>query len=273
MKRNRGLVAGALALGIVALGSVPEAQTLPPKVIRQNMPIVALQNGHFQESISIGEAKAQGDLGIGAMASLDGEIVNVGGVIYQFKPDGTVLVPRDNERLSFSTMARFKPSGAPTRLPAGTSLACLGTVLDPSLTSLNTFYAVRIQGTFSSVTSRTYPRQQEEDGKFPPLCKVEPAVFPPFTNVRGTIVGFRSPDMSTLAIPGYHLHFLTADKKGGGHVLDFIVTNATVEIERIDNLALGFPTDPAFAKVDLSKATTCSPPPPTPPEPVCPPPQ
>jgi acetolactate decarboxylase len=228
-------------------------------VIRQNMPIVALQNGHFQPSISIGDAKAQGDLGIGAMASLDGEVVNVGGVIYQFKPDGTVLVPQNNERLSFSTMTHFRPSGSPTPLPAGTSLASLGTVLDPSLSSLNTFYAVRIHGTFSSVTSRTYPRQQPgQDGKFPPLCKVPPAVFPPFTNVRGTIVGFRSPNMATLAIPGYHLHFLTADKKGGGHVLDFIVTNATVEFERIDNLVLGFPTDAAFAKIDLSKAITCS---------------
>jgi acetolactate decarboxylase len=267
MGSNRGLVGGWIALGVVALSSVSSAQTLPPKVIRQNMPIVALQNGYFNPSISIGEAKAQGDLGIGAMAFLDGEVVNVGGVIYQFKPDGTVLVPGDRERLSFSTMIRFKP-GAPTPLPAGTSLACLGTVLDPSLPSLNNFYAVRIRGTFSSVTSRTFPRQQEP---FPPLCQVEQAVFPPFTNVRGTIVGFRSPNMSTLAIPGYHLHFLTGNRKGGGHVLDFIVTNATVEIERIDNLALGFPTDPAFAKVDLSKAITCSPPPPTPPEPVCPP--
>lgn len=271
MKSNLGLVTGWMAFGLVILAPVSGAQP-PPKAIRQNMPIVALQNGHFQASISIGEAKAQGDLGIGAMASLDGEVVNIGGVIYQFKPDGIVLVPRNNERLSFSTMTRFKPSGAPTRLPAGTSLACLGTVLDPSLPSLNTFYAIRIHGTFSSVTSRTYPRQQlRPDGTFPPLCEVKPAVFPPFTNVRGTIVGFRSPDMSTLAIPGYHLHFLTADKKGGGHVLDFIVTNATVEIERIDNLALGFPTDEAFAKIDLSKAITCSPPPPAPPEPVCPP--
>jgi acetolactate decarboxylase len=141
MKSNRILVAGALALGLVALGSVPEAQTLPPKVIRQNMPIVALQNGHFQESISIGEAKAQGDLGIGAMASLDGEVVNVEGVIYQFQSNGVVRVPPNSERLSFSSMTRFRPTRPVSSLPAGTSLAGLGPLLDPTLPTLNTFYA------------------------------------------------------------------------------------------------------------------------------------
>lgn len=98
MKSNRGLVAGGMVLGLVVLGGAPEAQTPPSKVIRQNMPIVALQNGHFQPSISIGDAKAQGDLGIGAMASLDGEVVNVDGVIYQFGSDCVVRVPPDNAR-------------------------------------------------------------------------------------------------------------------------------------------------------------------------------
>lgn len=268
MKSNRGLVAGGVLLGFIALTWALGAQTPPSKAIRQNMPIVALQNGHFQPSISIGEATAQGDLGIGAMASLDGEVVNVGGVIYQFKPDGTVLMPRNSERLSFSAMTRFRPSRPAIKLPAGMPFACLGPTLDPILPTTNTFYAVRIQGTFSSVTSRTYPRQQSP---FPPLCKVAPTIFPPFKNIKGTIVGFRSPEyLSIVAIPGYHLHFLTGDRKGGGHVLDFTVTDATVEIERLDSLALDFPTDHAFATMDLSKPITCSAPEPEPAPPVCP---
>jgi acetolactate decarboxylase len=273
MKSNRGLVAGGIVLGLVISGGVPEAQTPPSKVIRQNMPIVALQNGHFPPSISIGEAKAQGgDLGVGAMASLDGEVINVDGVIYQFGSDCVVRVPPDGARLSFSAMTRFRPSRPSAPLPAGTSLASLGPLLDPSLPSLNTFYAIRIEGTFSSVTSRTYPRQQEVNGRFPPLCKVMPKVFPVFKNVKGTIVGFRSPQyLSNLAIPSYHLHFLTADKKGGGHVLDFTVAQATVEIDRVDSLALDLPADEAFATMDLSKPITCSPPIPTPPPSACPP--
>lgn len=168
-------------------------------------------------------------------------------------------------------MTRFRPSRPSTALPAGTTLASLGPALDPSLPSLNTFYAIRIEGTFSSVTSRTYPRQQEVNGRFPALCKVVPKVFPVFKNVKGTIVGFRSPQyLSNLAIPSYHLHFLAADKKGGGHVLDFTVAQATVEID-VDSLALDFPTDQAFATMDLSQAITCSPPIPTPSPSACPP--
>lgn len=257
MKSKRRFVAGGLVLGLVTLGCVLEAQTPPPRVMWQNMPIVALQNGHFQESVTIGEAKAHGDLGIGAMAQLDGEVVSVGGVIYQFGSDGVVRVPPDSARMSFAAMARFRPSSRPAALPAGTIFKNLGSVVDPGLPSLNTFYAIRIQGTFSSVLSRTYPRQQEP---FPPLCKVEQTKFPPFTNVKGTIVGFRSPQyLSNLALPGYHLHFLTDDKKGGGHVLDFTVASATIEVDRTDSLALDFPTDRAFATMDLSSAVTCPP--------------
>jgi len=39
-------------------------------------------------------------------------------------------------------------------------------------------------------------------------------------------------------------------------VLDFTVASATVEIDRIDSLALDFPTDRAFATMDLSKPMT-----------------
>lgn len=272
MKSKRGLVAGGMTLGLVTLACAVSAQTAAPNVIRQNMPIVALQNGHFQESLTIGEAKAQGDLGIGAMASLDGEVINVDGTIYQFGSDGVVRVPPDDARLSFSAMTLLRASRPPIQLPAGTSLACLGPVLDPLLPTLNSFYAVRIRGTFSSATARTFPRQQPP---FTPLCKVPQTIFPPFTNVRGTMVGYRSPGspryLENVALADYHLHFLNNAKDGGGHVLDFIVTDATVEIELLDNLVLDFPKDRAFAEMDLSEPITCSPPPSTPTPPVCPP--
>lgn len=271
MKSNRGLLAGGVVLSLVAMGCASSAPT-PPNVIRQNMPIVALQNGHFQESISIGEAKAQGNLGIGAMAFLDGEVINVDNVIYRFGTDGAVQVPPDTASLSFSAMTQFRPSRPAVRLPAGMSFACLGPVLDPTLPTTNSFYALRIRGTFSSVTARTFPRQEEP---FPPLCRVTPTIFPAFQNVSGTIVGYRSPGspryLENIALADYHLHFLTADRRGGGHVLDFTVADATVEIERLDSLVQDFPTDRAFNTMDLSTPITCSAPQPPPPAPACPP--
>lgn len=272
MKSNRGLLGGGVVLALIALPWALNAQTPSAKVIRQNMPIVALQNGHFEESISIRDAKAQGDLGIGAMAFLDGEVVNVGGVIYQFTSNGTVQVPLDTARLAFSAMTRFSPSRAPIALPTGTSLACLGPMLDPTLPTLNAFYAVRIHGTFSSVTARTFPSQRPP---FPPLCAVPPTIFPAFENVPGTIVGFRSPGspryLENIALAGYHFHFITGDRSGGGHVLDFTTANATVEIERLDSLVQDFPNDRAFDTMDLSTPITCSAPQPPPPTPACPP--
>ena len=42
-----------------------------------------------------------------------------------------------------------------------------------------------------------------------------------FEDEPGTIVGFRFPDFGEgVEIAGYHLHFISADRTWGGHVLD-----------------------------------------------------
>ena len=46
-------------------------------------------------------------------------------------------------------------------------------------------------------------------------------------DVEGTMVGFRFPDYSEgIEVSGYHLHFITADRTRGGHVLACHPTSA-----------------------------------------------
>jgi len=52
-------------------------------------------------------------------------------------------------------------------------------------------------------------------------------------------------------VPGYHLHFLRADGKRGGHVLDFVVDNATLEIDDSREFSLILPDDAAFDRANL----------------------
>jgi len=42
-------------------------------------------------------------------------------------------------------------------------------------------------------------------------------------DTEGTLVGFYTPAfMGSLSVPGMHLHFLSADRKTGGHLLEWL---------------------------------------------------
>src|SRR5213075_681405 len=57
--------------------------------------------------------------------------------------------------------------------------------------------------------------------------------------ISGTLVGFRFPEyMKGLNVPGYHFHFLSDDKKTGGHVLDLSGSDFEIEIDSMDDFEL-----------------------------------
>ncbi len=56
---------------------------------------------------------------------------------------------------------------------------------------------------------------------------------------QGSLVGFWSPPYmgTALTVPGFHLHFLSADKERGGHVLDAKLLQGTAYIQPVSRLA------------------------------------
>jgi acetolactate decarboxylase len=54
-----------------------------------------------------------------------------------------------------------------------------------------------------------------------------------FRNLSGTLVGFWTPEYAkSLNVPGYHLHFVSADRAHGGHVLQCRGKNLRLQIQR-----------------------------------------
>jgi acetolactate decarboxylase len=79
--------------------------------------------------------------------------------------------------------------------------------------------AVRLIGTFTTLTARSVPAQSQP---YPPLAEVvaEQTVFP-LQNVAATLVGFRTgADLLGIGAPGVHLHGLTRARDAGGHILN-----------------------------------------------------
>jgi acetolactate decarboxylase len=124
--------------------------------------------------------------------------------------------------------------------------------VDKAVPSKNIFYALMAQGLFDYIKVRAVPRQKPP---YPPLSEVakRQPVYE-HEGVRGTLVGFRFPNYAQgLNVPGYHVHFLTDTRAAGGHVLDFRLRDATVQIDVTSDLHMEVPACGAFLDADLSK--------------------
>ena len=133
-----------------------------------------------------------------------------------------------------------------------TNLAQLTARLDAAIAATNRPCAIRIDGVFRFVRTRSVPPQRPP---YPPLAEVAKlqAVFE-FHDVRGTLVGFRCPPwMKGLSVPGYHLHFLTADRTGGGHVLDLAFADLAAGLDECGTMTVVLPGSQAFGAVNLNQ--------------------
>ena len=114
--------------------------------------------------------------------------------------------------------------------------------------------AVRLDGHFDLVRARSVPRQEPP---YRPLTDVvgEQHVFE-LTEVEGTMMGFRFPDYAEgIEVSGYHLHFVTADRSRGGHVLDSRAAGLKVGLDPSSDLHVELPPGIELAAPELAGDT------------------
>jgi acetolactate decarboxylase len=210
----------------------------------------ALVEGLYKGEVTVGALREHGDFGLGTFAELDGEMIVLDGRFFQVRSDGVAHEVDDGVSTPFAVVTHFVPE---RRLDgvACASLAELGRVVDGLRDSDNAFYAIRVDGEFERLHTRAMCRT--EDGV--PLA--EAAAHQPEFELRGvggTMIGFWSPAYAkTLAIPGYHLHVLTADRSAGGHVLDCAGTNLHIQLQRELDLRVSLPHSAEFLNADLTR--------------------
>ena len=115
-------------------------------------------------------------------------MIPINGHFYYFRSDGTVTQESYSSRVPLAVITRFR-SGV--RFSTNDlSMDALGREIDQHIPSTNLFYAVRIHGQFSELTTRAIPKL------FPPYPLLAEALKEevrfPFQNIKGTLVAFRS---------------------------------------------------------------------------------
>jgi acetolactate decarboxylase len=72
--------------------------------------------------------------------------------------------------------------------------------------------------------------------------------------VSGTAVGFWTPLYArTINVAGWHLHFVTDDRTGGGHFLDCQGADLRVQMQDLADVRIAMPETAAFLQADLSQ--------------------
>jgi acetolactate decarboxylase len=222
-----------------------------PHVLFQASTIGALLDGAFEGDLSFGELAEHGDLGLGTLNHLDGEMIAIDGEFFRADVDGKVTQIDPGERTPFAVVTSFE-SNVDEQLPdEQLSHQDLLARLDELVPDGASSCALRLDGRFEALRARSVPRQEPPYG---PLTEVvaDQHVFE-LREVEGTMLGFRFPTyVEGIEVAGYHLHFISADRSRGGHVLDSRSRGLRVRLDPSNDLHVELPPrvdlgDPSLA--------------------------
>ena len=214
--------------------------------------IDALMQGSFDGTEPVGETLQHGDFGIGTFDGLDGEMIVLDGKMYQARADGSVSPVAGSATTPFATVTFFDTDFAVTT-GNRMNMSELTSAIAPKLPSRNLIYAIQFHGTFPLMKVRAIPKQEPP---YPTLTEAaKEQVVHVYNDTTGTVVGFYTPVLfDGINVPGYHLHYISDDRKEGGHILDMTVPSGTAVIfDLTDGFSMSLPTNGTFAGVDLSK--------------------
>jgi acetolactate decarboxylase len=200
-----------------------------PGVLFQASTIAALLDGAYEGDLTFAELAEHGDLGLGTVNALDGEMIALDGRFYRADVDGFVHPIAPTERTPFAVVVPFE---------AAVDVETAD--LDHQLAAAGPTCAWRFDGEFDFVRARSVPRQHPP---YRPLAEVaaEQHVFE-MRDVSGTIVGFRFPDYASgVEVVGDHLHFISDDCRRGGHVLEYSARPGRLRIDPLSDLHVELP--------------------------------
>jgi acetolactate decarboxylase len=224
-----------------------------PHVLFQASTIGALLEGAYDGDLSFAELAEHGDLGLGTLNRLDGEMIALDGEFWRADVDGAVSRIAPAAKTPFAVVTKFEPE-VDERIKGRLSHEELLARLDALIPAGASSCAIRLDGRFELVRARSVPAQT---APYRPLAEVvaDQHVFE-LEDVAGTMLGFRFPAYAEgIEVGGYHLHFISDDRTRGGHVLDSRAQGLRARLDPSNDLHVELPPRIELGDPDLAAAT------------------
>ncbi|UHM91680.1 acetolactate decarboxylase [Rahnella victoriana] len=222
----------------------------PDRVLYQSSLMSALLSGVYEGDTTMADLLEHGDFGLGTFNHLDGELIAFNSNIFQLRGDGSARRATPEQKTPFAVMTFFNPTNEYV-IDRPHSRGQIHAVIDTAVASQNTFCALRIDGEFSRVETRTVPEQHRPYKPMQEAIEAQPTFH--IEHSHGVLIGFLTPAyMQGINVAGYHEHFINQQRSSGGHVLDYQVERGVLTFGTVEKLLIDFPQDSDFLHANLS---------------------
>ena len=243
-----GFLAGTMLFNTASAAPAQDRETIYQVALLQSLTM-----GYFDNVVSVKELKTHGDTGIGTFTGLNGEMIVLDGVVYRANRDCKINVMDDKEGVPFSNVTFFEKDIS-VKLVDVADKESLEKILNEAVEKHghNSFYMIKLAGTFNEILVRSESGAEEPYPTLVEALKTQNEVTR--QNINGTIVGLYCPDfMSSLNSTGWHFHFISSDKKFGGHVLGLNLKSGEAQLDKTDSLNMNLPKKKNFQDLDFNK--------------------
>ena len=221
----------------------------PDRVLYQSSLMSALLSGVYEGNTTMADLLEHGDFGLGTFNHLDGELIAFNSNIFQLRGDGSARRALPEQKTPFAVMTFFNPTDEYV-IDRPHSREQIHKVIDDVVASQNTFCALRIDGEFSRVETRTVPEQHRPYKPMLEAIEAQPTFH--IEHSQGVLIGFLTPAyMQGINVAGYHEHFINQERTSGGHVLDYQVERGVLTFGTVEKLLIDFPQDSDFLHANL----------------------
>lgn len=225
--------------------------------IYQASTLQALALGYTKPVVTVRELLEHGDTGLGTFESVDGEMIVLDGVCYQARDDGSIVQAEDEAGVPFA-VSGFIKDGKRFQIEEMPNLEAIKAELTLSIDldfSLNSIHIARIDGWFKKIHARAGAPYRSQHVSLKSILSKTQKDFS-FEGLYGTLVCVYFPDyMDGINASGWHMHFLSKDKKLGGHVFEAALGSGECLLQKMDRIDIQLPNDASFDTYSLKEAS------------------
>jgi acetolactate decarboxylase len=223
-------------------------ESISDKIYQYSL-FTALANKIYDGNLTVAEVKEKGDFGLGTFNGLNGEMIVFDGVVYQWLANGTVRLPKDSELVPFTVVTFFDEDITLELSYSGYDE--LKSFIESKLPTRNTGFAFKMKADFEKLICASANKQEKPYTKTLSDALLDRPTFD-MEKISGSLVGFWFPEYTgKVNVAGFHLHFISDDKKQAGHVMEFKASNLKISIDYCDGFEIELPETDAFENADF----------------------
>ena len=225
--------------------------------IYQASTLQALALGYTRPVITVRELLEHGDTGLGTFENVDGEMIVVDGVCYQAKQDGSIVLTNEEAGVPFAVSGFIKDGRrfAIEEMPDIEAIKQELTLKIEEDFGLNSVHIAQIDGFFDIIHARAGAPYRSQHVSLKSILSKTQKDFT-FERLEGTLVCVYYPDyMDGINASGWHLHFISKDRKLGGHVFRVAMGSGECLLQKMDRIEIQLPREAAFDTYSLKSAS------------------